>query len=966
MKTLLLLLVPFVALPFNVYSEIELPDGATQRIGKGAIWEIAYSPDGKYLAVASSIGTWLYDSRTGAEVHLLTGHTYAATSIAFSPDGQTLATGGDWPDRTIRLWDAATGVLTRTLDVSEFSGGSLAFSPDGKTLAGETYNKKVRLWNVETGARILSLEGHTSSITSVAFSPDGRTVASGSQDNTVRVWDIGTGTQKFKLTAHKNNVTDVVFSPDGRMLASSSYDGRVRLWDASTGDLQRSLGWHVGAIYCLAFNSDGRTLASGGEDHAIRLWDVMTGGNKQTIEGHSSLIRSLAFSPDGQTLASGSWDYTVRMWDAETGNPERTIEGHTGMVWSVAFSPDGQMLASGNGNPFPWAANNHIRILDAMTGDVHRTLTAPRLPWVQSVAYSPDGLTIASSGGREIHRWDVMTGEQKQALKGHRDSVNGLAFSPDGQTIATGSDDGTVLLWNAETGNPERKLEGQTAAAVKTVAFSPDGRMLASGGGGISLWDVATGDRLRTLHGHKKWVNSIAFSPDGRMLASGGDDTMVRLWDVATGEHLHTLEETGTRVRSAVLSVDFSPDGRTLASGNWRYVYVWDVMTGGLKRILEGHADRVNGVAFSPDGRTLASGSQDGTILLWEFDPTVNFNATANISPASMRLPALGAQFNIALTAAETENTAGFQATLQFDPTAVRFVENANGDYFPGGAYAAQPISEEDRVTVAVTSLAGASAGKGTLATFTFEVIAFKESSLTLSEIVLVSPDGERYFPRIQNKQVFVETGEKTGMEGDVNRDGAVNLHDLELVGSNLGQTGQNDADVNNDGIVDIVDLVIVAGAFGNGAGAPSVSSENLSILSVADLKHWLNLSSGVDLADESLQRGVRVLEILLAAMTPQETVLLANYPNPFNPETWIPYHLASDSNVMITIYNVHGMLVNRLNLGHQRAGFYTDKGVAAYWDGRSMRGEPVASGTYFYQLHAGDFSAVRRMVIVK
>ena len=966
MKTLLLLLVPFVALSFNVYSEIELPDGATQRIGKGAIWEIAYSPDGKYLAVASSIGTWLYDSRTGAEVHLLTGHTYAATSMAFSPDGQTLATGGDWPDRTIRLWDAATGVLTRTLDVSEFSGGSLAFSPDGNTLAGETYNKKVRLWNVETGARILSLEGHTSSITSVAFSPDGRTVASGSQDNTVRVWDIGTGTQKFKLTAHKNNVTDVVFSPDGRMLASSSYDGRVRLWDASTGDLQRSLGWHVGAIYCLAFNSDGRTLASGGEDHAIRLWDVMTGGNKQTIEGHSSLIRSLAFSPDGQTLASGSWDYTVRMWDAETGNPERTIEGHTGMVWSVAFSPDGQMLASGNGNPFPWAANNHIRILDAMTGDVHRTLTAPRLPWVQSVAYSPDGLTIASSGGREIHRWDVMTGEQKQALKGHRDSVDGLAFSPDGQTIATGSDDGTVRLWNAETGNPERKLEGQTAAAVKTVAFSPDGWMLASGGGGISLWDVATGDRLRTLHGHKKWVNSIAFSPDSRMLASGGDDATVRLWDVSTGEHLRTLEETGTRVRAAVLSVDFSPDGRTLASGNWRYVYVWDVMTGGLKRILEGHADRVNGVAFSPDGRTLASGSQDGTILLWEFDPTVNFNATANISPASMRLPALGAQFTVALTAAETENTAGFQATLQFDPTAVRFVENANGDYFPGGAYAAQPISEEDRVTVAVTSLAGASAGEGTLATFTFEVIAFKESSLTLSELVLVSPDGERYFPRIENKQVFLETGEKTGMEGDVNRDGTVNLHDLELVGSNLGQTGQNDADVNNDGIVDIVDLVIVAGAFGNGAGAPSVSSENLSTLSAADLQHWLNLSSGVDLSDESLQRGVRVLEILLAAMTPQETVLLANYPNPFNPETWIPYHLANDSNVMITIYNVHGMLVNRLDLGHQRAGFYTDKGVAAYWDGRSTRGEPVASGTYFYQLHAEDFSAVRRMVIVK
>ena len=144
------------------------------------------------------------------------------------------------------------------------------------------------------------------------------------------------------------------------------------------------------------------------------------------------------------------------------------------------------------------------------------------------------------------------------------------------------------------------------------------------------------------------------------------------------------------------------------------------------------------------------------------------------------------------------------------------------------------------------------------------------------------------------------------------------------------------------------------------------MSSESLTSVLAADLKHWLDLSRGVDLADESLQRGVRVLENLIAAMVPQETVLLANYPNPFNPETWIPYHLASDSEVAITIYDVNGMLVRQLNLGHQQAGFYAEKGLAAYWDGRSIRGEPVASGTYFYQLHAGDFSAVRRMVIVK
>ena len=261
---------------------------------------------------------------------------------------------------------------------------------------------------------------------------------------------------------------------------------------------------------------------------------------------------------------------------------------------------------------------------------------------------------------------------------------------------------------------------------------------------------------------------------------------------------------------------------------------------------------------------------------------------------------------------------------------------------------------------------AGQATGDGILTTLTFEVVAFKESSLTLSEIILVAPDGERYFPRIENGQVQVEPPETTGIVGDVNRDGAVNLQDLVLIGSNLGQTGRNDADVNGDGIVDIVDLIKVAGVIGNDAGAPPASSDIEPALSAIDVKRWLDLSKDLPLADATLQRGIRMLENLLVMFTPKETVLLPNYPNPFNPETWIPYHLNNDSDVVITIYDVNGMLVRQLDLGYQQAGFYADRGRAAYWDGRSMRGESVASGTYFYQLHTDDFSAMRRMVIVK
>ena len=964
MKKILVLLVLFAALSLNTFAQVSLPEGATRRIGKGAIWEIAYSTDGTRLAVASSIGVWLYDARTGAELSLLTGHTYGVTSVAFSPDGQTLASGGAWPDKTVRLWDTATGMHKLTLDGNTSDGKSVAFSPDGRTLASGSYDNAVRLWDTATGAHKLTLDGHTRLVTSVAFSPDGKTVASGSGDNTIRLWDASTGAHKLILEGHTNGVNDVAFSPDGGTLASASGDKSICLWDVLTGTHKLTLDGHEDWVNSVAYSPDGRTLASGSFDNTVRFWNATTGAHQRTLGGHTSWVKSVAFSPDGGTLASGSWDYTVRLWDVATGANQRTLEGHTGMVRSMAFNPDGRTLACGSGTPFPWFTNNTVRVWDALTGTHKLTLQQPT-GVVSNVVFSPDGSTLASGDWNDVYLWDALTGEHKLSLEGHGGSVNSLAFSPDGRALASGSDDKTVRLWNAVTGESERKLEGHTAA-VKSVAFSPDGRMLASGGSGIRLWDVATSAHLRTLHGHKGWVNSVAFSPNGRRLASGGNDITVRLWDVATGNHLNTFEERTSRVRSAVLRVAFSPDGQTLASTNWHEIRLWDVMAGGLKRFLSGHTNQVNSIAFSPDGRTLASGSEDGTVLLWEFDPTVNHNATAGLSPTTVGSPARGAQFTVALTVAETEKVAGYQATLQFDPTAIRFVANANGDYLAPGSYTTPPVVEDDRITFAATSLGRASSGDGTLATLTFEVVAFKESGLTLSEIILVAPDGERYFPRIENGQVQVEPPETTGIVGDVNRDGVVNLQDLVLIGSNLGQTGRNDADVNGDGIVDIVDLVKVAGAMGNGAGAPPASSDILLALSATDVKRWLDLSKGLPLADATLQRGIRMLENLLVMFTPKETVLLPNYPNPFNPETWIPYHLNNNSDVVITIYDVNGMLVRQLDLGHQQAGFYADRGRAAYWDGRSMRGESVVSGTYFYQLHAGDFSAMRRMVIVK
>ena len=201
---------------------------------------------------------------------------------------------------------------------------------------------------------------------------------------------------------------------------------------------------------------------------------------------------------------------------------------------------------------------------------------------------------------------------------------------------------------------------------------------------------------------------------------------------------------------------------------------------------------------------------------------------------------------------------------------------------------------------------------------------------------------------------------------GDVNRDGVVNGQDLAIVAAWFGQREQNGADVNGDGIVNILDLVTVAGALGNAAAAPSVHPQVPVRFTAAEVENWINQAQGLDLTDVILQRGVLFLEHLLAALTPKKNALLFNHPNPFNPETWIPYHLAHAADVQITIYGTKGAVVRQLDLGYQSAGYYTDRSKAAYWDGHNESGELVASGVYFYQFRAGDYTATRRMVIVK
>ena len=314
-----------VAVMDGDYRTWHLPDGVTARLGKGTIYDVAFSPVGPYLAVASDIGVWMYEVATSRALMLMPTAS-VVYSVSFSPDGSTLASGSE--DGTVRLWAVATGEPIATLEGRESLVLSVSFSPDGATLASGS-GRRVQLWAVVTGEPIATLEGHTGNVHSVSFSPDGATLASGSGDGTVRLWAVATGEPIATLEGHTYGVYSVSFSPDGSTLASGSDDGTVRLWAVATGEPIATLEGHTYGVSSVSFSPDGSTLASGSWDGTVRLWAVATGEPIATLEGHTYGVSSVSFSPDGSTLASGSWDGTVRLWAVATGEPIATLEGHT-------------------------------------------------------------------------------------------------------------------------------------------------------------------------------------------------------------------------------------------------------------------------------------------------------------------------------------------------------------------------------------------------------------------------------------------------------------------------------------------------------------------------------------------------------------------------------------------------------------------------------------------------------------
>ena len=630
-----------------------LPEGAIARLGKGGINIMRFSPDGTRLAVGTDVGVWLYDVASGKATALFTGHTGQINALAFSPDGKLLASGGI-KNRIVQVWELETGRKHTTLKLTNnlYSMESLAFSQDGKKLVGVEDIDRIKHWDVNTG-RILLDELIERADDAIVFSQDGSFFASGNKDGKILLW-TDTGQQIAELKGHSSFVkgdglirgiaSDVFkvppvkisaldLSTDGKLLASASLDKTVQVWNIDKRSKLATFKGHKVAVSTVAFSPDAKTVASGDVKKEIKLWDVSNRSERATLTGHTSRICALVFSPDGDTLVSGSDDGTIRFWNPVTGEEITTFtSGHKKSVKSIAFTENDTNLAIAafDGTIDVWSLKNHQHLKTFADGQSELT---------QAIALSSDAKLFAcqgyngtlvsipyqfknwekSRGHKPIQLWELNKGFELPVLT-EKGIYGALAFSPDNK-ILSGSISRGIRGWDVITGNELFHFDTKNYTA-KRLVFSPDGKKLAAQSiYGTTVWDLNSGDPDPILD--SQFTGDFSFSPDRNTIAIVTHKGL-NFWKLDAAQAIVDFELRYNKAGEYYEKFTFSPDGTALIAAGREFwdvqIKIRDIETGSELTTLAGHTQRITTLTFSHNGKVLASGSDDGTVLLWDWE----------------------------------------------------------------------------------------------------------------------------------------------------------------------------------------------------------------------------------------------------------------------------------------------------------------------------------------------------------